>query len=55
MHLVIRLSHDTQVDVLERYWAGHRPDLVVSLIPHYNRALKTPWTERGRARRLLPC
>ena len=41
MHLVIRLSHGRQVGVLERYWAGHRPDMVVSLIPHYNRALKT--------------
>jgi 1,2-diacylglycerol 3-beta-galactosyltransferase len=41
MHLVIRLSHGKQVGVLERHWAQHRPDMVVSLIPHYNRALKT--------------
>ena len=41
MHLVIRLSHSKQVTVLDRYWAQHRPDMVVSLIPHYNRALKT--------------
>lgn len=41
MHLVIRLSHGKQVDVLDRYWAQHRRDMVVSLIPHYNRALKT--------------
>ena len=41
MHLVIRLSHGKQVDVLDRYWEQHRPDMVVSLIPHYNRALKT--------------
>jgi hypothetical protein len=41
MHLLIRLSHSKQVDCLERYWAQHRPDMVVSLIPHYNRALKT--------------
>jgi 1,2-diacylglycerol 3-beta-galactosyltransferase len=41
MHLVIRLSHGKQVGVLDRYWAQHRPDMVVSLIPHYNRALKT--------------
>jgi 1,2-diacylglycerol 3-beta-galactosyltransferase len=41
MHLVIRLSHHSQVRVLERHWAQYRPDLVVSLIPHYNRALKT--------------
>ena len=41
MHLVIRLSHGKQVGVLERHWAQHRPDMVVSLIPHYNRALKS--------------
>jgi 1,2-diacylglycerol 3-beta-galactosyltransferase len=40
MHLLIRLSHGSQVKVLERYWSQSRPDLVVSLIPHYNRALK---------------
>jgi Glycosyltransferase family 28 C-terminal domain len=40
MHGLIRASHASQVTVLETYWARHRPDLVVSLIPHYNRALK---------------
>ena len=25
---------------MERFWAQPRPDLVVSLLPHYNRALK---------------
>jgi hypothetical protein len=40
MHGLIRASHDSQVKVLQDYWAGHRPDMVVSLIPHYNRALK---------------
>jgi 1,2-diacylglycerol 3-beta-galactosyltransferase len=40
MHFVIRVSHNSQVNVLERHWAEHKPDLVVSLIPHYNRALK---------------
>jgi 1,2-diacylglycerol 3-beta-galactosyltransferase len=39
-HLLIRLSHRSQVGVLERYWAESQPDMVVSLIPHYNRALK---------------
>ena len=41
MHLLIRLSHGKQVGVLNRYWVQHRPEMVVSLIPHYNRALKT--------------
>ena len=40
MHLVIRLFHKRQVRVLERHWARCRPDLVVSTIPHYNRAIK---------------
>ena len=40
MHLVIRMFHRQQVQVLERHWTRTRPDLVVSMIPHYNRALK---------------
>jgi len=40
MHGLIRASHDSQVRVLNEYWSDHRPNLVVSLIPHYNRALK---------------
>jgi hypothetical protein len=40
MHLLIRLSHRLQVEVLEKCWRSGRPDMVISLIPHYNRALK---------------
>lgn len=40
MHLLIRMSHRQQVEVLTRHWSAHRPDMVVSLIPHYNRALR---------------
>lgn len=40
MHLLIRMFHREQVRVLEEHWRGSRPDLVVSLIPHYNRALR---------------
>ncbi|HUI57461.1 MAG TPA: glycosyltransferase [Bryobacteraceae bacterium] len=40
MHLVIRMLHRAQVQELTRHWAANRPDMVVSLIPHYNRALK---------------
>ena len=39
MHLLIRLWHGEQVRVLSGYWKRNRPDLVVSLIPHFNRAL----------------
>src|SRR5262252_7863396 len=37
---LIRRSHRSQVRVLERHWSSSRPDLVVSLIPHYNRSLR---------------
>jgi 1,2-diacylglycerol 3-beta-galactosyltransferase len=39
MHLIIRLFHGQQVKVLERFWRGRRPDMVVSLVPNLNRAL----------------
>jgi 1,2-diacylglycerol 3-beta-galactosyltransferase len=40
MHGVIRLFHRSQVKVLRQHWAETRPDMVVSLIPHYNRAFR---------------
>jgi 1,2-diacylglycerol 3-beta-galactosyltransferase len=40
MHMLIRLSHRAQVRVLEEHWNARPPDMVVSLIPHYNRAFK---------------
>ena len=40
MHAVIRLFHSAEVRVLARHWADSPPDMVVSLIPHYNRAFK---------------
>ncbi len=40
LQFLIRLYHGMQVDYLERYWkAGPRPDLVVSLIPNFNRSI----------------
>jgi len=39
MHLVIRLFHGQQVNLLERMWRENRPDLVVSLVPNFNRAM----------------
>jgi 1,2-diacylglycerol 3-beta-galactosyltransferase len=40
MHLLIRLTHRGQVRVLEQHWKKHPADMVVSVIPHYNRALR---------------
>ncbi|HUK16713.1 MAG TPA: hypothetical protein VLW65_09880, partial [Bryobacteraceae bacterium] len=39
MQLTIRLFHRKQVRLLEAHWGESRPDLVVSLVPHFNRAL----------------
>jgi 1,2-diacylglycerol 3-beta-galactosyltransferase len=39
MHWLIRRFHPEQVAVLKRFWATHSPDLVVSLIPNFGRAL----------------
>lgn len=39
MHGVIRLYHSKQVKMLSEYWSRNKPDMVVSLIPNFNRAL----------------
>ena len=39
MHGVIRLYHRPAVRMLEKYWAAERPDMVVSLVPNFNRAM----------------
>jgi hypothetical protein len=44
MHLAIRMFHDAEVRALAAHWAADPPDLVVSLIPHYNRAIKEALT-----------
>jgi 1,2-diacylglycerol 3-beta-galactosyltransferase len=39
MHLVIRLYHRKLVRALEAFWKESRPDMAVSLVPNFNRAL----------------
>jgi 1,2-diacylglycerol 3-beta-galactosyltransferase len=39
MHTVIRLYHSKQVRLLEGFWSRSRPDMVVSLVPNFNRAM----------------
>jgi 1,2-diacylglycerol 3-beta-galactosyltransferase len=39
MHLVIRIYHRSQVKLLAGLWCERRPNLVVSLIPNFNRAI----------------
>jgi 1,2-diacylglycerol 3-beta-galactosyltransferase len=40
MHAVIRLYHPQQVRMLKRFWGVSQPDLVVSLVPNFNRAMR---------------
>jgi Glycosyltransferase family 28 C-terminal domain/Monogalactosyldiacylglycerol (MGDG) synthase len=39
LQTVIRLSHSRVVKILREYWSQHPADLVLSVIPHFNRAL----------------
>lgn len=39
MQGVIKLYHPAQVKVLTRYWGERRPDMVVSLVPNFDRAM----------------
>ncbi len=39
MHAVIRLYHGPTLRLLERHWSETQPDLVVSLVPNFNRAM----------------
>ncbi len=39
MHLVIRLQHRAQVRLMAEFWSRNKPDMVVSLIPNFNRAM----------------
>ena len=39
MHAIIRVYHNAQVKLLVDFWRQRRPDLVVSLVPNFNRAL----------------
>jgi 1,2-diacylglycerol 3-beta-galactosyltransferase len=39
MHGVIRVYHKSQVKLLTDYWRREQPDMVVSLVPNFNRAL----------------
>lgn len=40
LQLIVRTYHKPSVRVLERYWKEHPADMVVSLVPHFNRALQ---------------
>jgi len=48
MHGVIRLMLSTEVRLLADYWKDRKPDMLISLIPNFNRALFQA------ARRVMP-
>src|ERR1700735_1545233 len=39
LQMLIRLSHKSLVSQLRRHWLNSRPDLVVSMVPNFNRAM----------------
>ncbi len=40
LQLIVRLLHRPTVGLLEEHWGEVQPDMVVSLVPHFNRALR---------------
>jgi hypothetical protein len=46
MHGLIRLYHSSQVRLLQKFWQDGKPDLLVSLIPNFNRALREGLPDR---------
>jgi len=40
LQFVIRSYHEPSVRVLQKFWTETEPDMVVSLVPHFNRALR---------------
>lgn len=39
MHGVIRIYHAQQVKLLVKHWADRKPDMVVSVVPNFNRSM----------------
>jgi 1,2-diacylglycerol 3-beta-galactosyltransferase len=45
MQQVIRLLHSSQVRLLEQHWRRHPADMVVSLVPNFNRAMHEAYSK----------
>src|SRR3981189_2488784 len=43
LQMIIRILHRPAVRLLTKYWREHPADLLVSLIPHFNRQLYESW------------
>jgi hypothetical protein len=44
LQCTIRVFHGPLVQLLEKYWCEHPADLLVSVIPHFNREIAESWT-----------
>jgi 1,2-diacylglycerol 3-beta-galactosyltransferase len=44
LQLTIRIFHGPMVRLLEEFWRAHPADLLVSVIPHFNREISESWT-----------
>ena len=44
LQLTIRIFHRPMVRLLKNYWREHPADLLVSVIPHFNREIAESWT-----------
>ena len=45
LQLVVWTYHGPSVKVLEKFWKEHSPDMVVSLVPHFNRAMQESYAK----------
>ena len=45
LQTTIRLFHRPLVNLLEKYWRAHPADLLVSVIPHFNREICESWSK----------
>jgi len=50
LQLVVRMYHRPSVGVLEKFWREREPDMVVSLVPHFNRAMRESYEKAFRGR-----
>ena len=51
MHGIIRLYHPAQVRMLTQFWAPNPPDMVVSLVPNFDRSM---WTSLQQVNPRIP-
>src|SRR3984957_18192955 len=45
LQVVVRTYHGPSVRVLEKFWKEHPSDMLVSLVPHFNRAMRESYEE----------